>query len=775
MRPRAKPGFLLVARRELRWLLHDRVALVLIFGVPLFAFVVLAVVFSHPVIRGLGVVVVDADRSDTSRALVEQVAASPSLRIVARAGDLAAAASAIRSGEALSAIYIPDNFERDVKAERRPQVVAFYNQQYLTAAGIVSSGLSDSLAAASARAAPAARAAPKAARVGSLVAETIVLVNPQKNYAQFLLRTLLPMIIHVVIALAGGYAVGSEFRRRSVRTWLACAGGNPVVALAGKLAPLFAIFFVIMLAEPLVLEGLLDVQFKGDVPMVIAAASLLIIAYLALGALLQLLLGDLPSGLGLTGLVVSPAFGYAGVGFPILGMNAFALAWSTILPVRWYMAVLLGQAAHGLPVRDSAQPFAVLAALAALYAVLALLRLRTVAGRLSRARTAADVVLPADRPGVAGAFAGEWRRVLAIRGAFIVLIGAPLVYGVYYPQPYLNQILRKLPIVVVDADQTELARRIVETLDASGAVSVVARARTLADASALIDRGDAFAVVGIPSNTERDVLKGLTAHIPIYADATYLFIFRSMSSGISTAINTLSTELAAGGARINGSLVKASLAASSPGDVLLQPIFNPVGGYASYIVPAAFLLILQQTLLIGSALLTGVALAQGTSGAFASVLGRGIAHLTISLPILALYLIVLPHVYGFSTLGDPLQLLALGSVFLLATSFMGQAAGAWFKRPETPTLIFLGTSLPQFFMIGFAWPREAIPAVALAAGQAFPVNFAVNGIVRINQLGASLAEVARDWRGLWLLAVVYFVLAVVSAYVVRRRGRRSHV
>jgi len=32
-----KPGFLLVARRELRWLLHDRAALILIFGVPLFA------------------------------------------------------------------------------------------------------------------------------------------------------------------------------------------------------------------------------------------------------------------------------------------------------------------------------------------------------------------------------------------------------------------------------------------------------------------------------------------------------------------------------------------------------------------------------------------------------------------------------------------------------------------------------------------------------------------------------------------------------------------
>jgi ABC-2 type transport system permease protein len=771
MKRRAQPGFLLVAAREWRWLLHDHVALFLIFGVPLFAFVVMAVVFSHPVIRGLGLVVVDADRSDTSRAFVEQLAASPNLGIAARAGDLASAASSIRSGEAIGAVYIPANFERDLKAERRPQVVGFYNQQYLTAAGIVATGLSDGLSAATRNAAPATHAAPKPASVGSLVAETIVLVNPQKNYAQFLLRTLLPMIIHVVIALAGGYAVGSEFRRRSVRAWLACAGGNAVIALAGKLAPLFTIFFLTMLALPLVLEGFLEISFRGDVPMIIAAASLLIIAYLAIAALLQLLAGDLPAGLGLTGLIVSPAFGYVGVGFPMLGMNAFAYAWGSILPLRWYMEVLLGQGARGLPVSDSARPFAMLAALTVLYALLALLRLRAVAGRLSRRTATTDVVLPADRPGVVGAFAGEWRRVLAIRGAFILLIGAPLIYGIYYPQPYLNQILRKLPITIVDADQSELGRRIVETLDASGAVSVVARARTLADARAVVDRGDAFAVVGIPPGTERDVLKGITIHIPVYADATYLFLFRSLSSGITEAINTLSSELAAGGARTDGSLVKATLAGSSPAAVLLQPIFNPVGGYASYIVPAAFLLILQQTLLMGGSLLTGVALAQG-AGTVASVLGRGIAHVTIYLPALALYLIVLPHIYGFSTLGDPLQLLALGSVFLLATSFMGQAVGAWFKRPETPTLIFLATSLPQFFLTGFAWPREAIPHAALVAGQIFPADFAINGIVRINQLGASLAEVAQDWRGLWFLAAVYFMLAVVSAYLVKQRGRR---
>src|SRR5262244_867975 len=379
MKPRPRPGFVLVARREWRWILHDRAALILIFGVPIFAFVVLTAVFSHPVIRGLGIVIVDADRSETSRAFVEQVAASPGLKIVERAGDLSFAVRAIRSGKAIGAIYVPAYFERDLRAERRPQVVAFYNQQFLTAAGVAASSLSDSLTAAVRRA--AVRAAPKAATVGSLVAETIVLVNPARNYAQFLLRALLPMVLHVVIAISAGYAVGSEFRRRSMRVWLACAGGNPIVALAGKLAPLFAIFFVFMFSVPLLLEGLLGISFKGDVPMMVLSGVLLIVGYLALGSLLQLVVCDLAVGLGLTGLVVAPAFGYAGIGFPTFGMNAFAQLWSTILPLRWYMAVLLGQAARGLPVSDSARPFAALAGLTVLFAVLALLRMASLTRR----------------------------------------------------------------------------------------------------------------------------------------------------------------------------------------------------------------------------------------------------------------------------------------------------------------------------------------------------------------------------------------------------------
>jgi len=99
-------------------------------------------------VRGLGVTVVDADRSPTSRLFVQAVAAAPGIAVTRRADDLAAATRAIRSGGAIAAAYIPPDFERDLLAGRRPRVVAFYNTQFMTPGNIAGRNLQEAIAAA---------------------------------------------------------------------------------------------------------------------------------------------------------------------------------------------------------------------------------------------------------------------------------------------------------------------------------------------------------------------------------------------------------------------------------------------------------------------------------------------------------------------------------------------------------------------------------------------------------------------------------------------------
>jgi ABC-2 type transport system permease protein len=776
MRAPPKPGLLLVATRELRWMRRDGVALVLALLVPVIAFAVLTLIFSNAVIRNLRVAIVDADRSATSLIYVQSIASAPGVTVAERSSDMRSAMQAVRSSDAIAAVYIPENFERDLLAQKRPQVVSLYNRQYYTPGNNAASAIQSAVAAATA--ALPHEPGPGGYQPGALVAEQYVLSNPALNFAQFLLRAILPTVLHIVTAIAGGYAVGSEFAQRSKRAWMRAAGGRPLVALIGKFLPLFAIFLVMMVVDAAILRVLYGVSFRGDPLLVAAAACLLLIAYLSFGAMLVLLTQALPTGLSLIAIFCNPAFGFAGVGFPIAAMGTFAQVWGSILPLRWYLQVLFDQAARGLPPSDSVRPFAILAGLACLYFALAWARLRAIANAPPRREAEPALRIRYGR-GVAIAMGNEVQRILGDRGVMGLIVLAPLIYGALYPQPYLGQVLRGIPIAVVDQDQTELSRDLVQTLNADEATSVAVRADTLADAQAALDRHDVYAILAIPKDTERQVLRGEQARIAAYVDAAYFLLYSRSLQGISEAASTVSNDIATRGARSEGSLVYAAMTrGASPIDFLSQPLFNPTGGYASYVVPAAFILILQQTLLLGIASLGGAAYALGGAvnrrlrSGLRAVFGQGLAHLCFAVPGLALYLIVLPRVYGFSTLGRLEDLILLAVPFVLSVSFLAQFVSAWFRRRETAILLLIAISLPLFFQVGVSWPVEALPDFLRATSRAFPSTSAIDGLVRINQMGASILDVKRDWTTLWILTIVYGLLAAASTAIVSRSGAR---
>ena len=143
-----------------------------------------------------------------------------------------------------------------------------------------------------------------------------------------------------------------------------------------------------------------------------------------------------------------------------------------------------------------------------------------------------------------------------------------------------------------------------------------------------------------------------------------------------------------------------------------------------------------------------------------AIVGQGLAHWTFYVPSMLLYFVVMPRVYGFSTLGSVWALAALSIPFILATSFLGQALGLLFRHRETAVLLVLASSLPQFFQVGVSWPAETLPGFLRQARDLLPSVNAIDGFVRINQMGASLAEVRPDWLRLWALAVLYFAIAV---------------
>ncbi|QKC99030.1 ABC transporter permease [Mesorhizobium sp. NZP2298] len=365
----------------------------------------------------------------------------------------------------------------------------------------------------------------------------------------------------------------------------------------------------------------------------------------------------------------------------------------------------------------------------------------------------------------------ELSRMLALAPVFSVLIVASVIYAGFYPQPYLNEALRNVPIAVVDQDRSAASRRLTQAVDASADVAVTAQFFDMPSAERAVFARQIYGILLIPQHFERDLLHGRPSPVAVYGDASYLLIYQRVAGAVSAVAGTMGAEVET--ARLIAQDVDPRIAGAAvdPMPLTAVPLFNPEGGYATYILPAAFGLIVQQILLIAVCLLGTLPASQtpvepGDTaappiGAVASVLGRLLAYLLAECILLPTYLIALPYLYGLPHLGSPLVLMVFAMPFVLAIGGLGMVLARIFRHPLTAQLATAAIGLPLFFLTGFSWPAEAIPPALHRLSLLIPSTSAVPAFVRITQTGANLAEVRPEFLTLWGLAIAYGGVAML--------------
>jgi ABC-2 type transport system permease protein len=378
-------------------------------------------------------------------------------------------------------------------------------------------------------------------------------------------------------------------------------------------------------------------------------------------------------------------------------------------------------------------------------------------------------------------FRHEIRRILTLRPAFSVLIIGSVLYAMFYPRPYLNEALRNVPIAVVDGDGTSISRELARRVDATSDVAVAMVLPDLVSAEREVHGRKIFGILMIPKNFERDLLHGRASPVALYADASYFLLYQRVVGAVAAVAQTLGAEVEA--TRLIGIGVDPVLAgaASDPMQLTAVPLFNPQGGYATYVLPGAFVLILQQILLMGVGLLGTLpgadpprnATIGPLPGPFSTIAGKLLAYLALEAMILPLYLIALPWLYGIPRLGGVIPILFFAVPFVLSVSGLGLVVAAILKNPLSVQLVLAAIGLPFFFLAGFAWPTEAIPPVVHISSLLVPSTSAINGFVRLAQLGAPLSDVRSELLSLWGLAFCYGGGAWILEIRKRRQSARN--
>ena len=377
----------------------------------------------------------------------------------------------------------------------------------------------------------------------------------------------------------------------------------------------------------------------------------------------------------------------------------------------------------------------------------------------------------------------EFRTTFRDQGVLIFFVLVPLVYPLIYSFIYTNETIREVPTVVVDNSRSSLSREYLRKVDASPETSIVAYCADMEEAKLMLKDRKAYGIIYIPAHFSDDIVQGKQTQVSIFCDMSGLLYYKALltaNTNVSLAMNAAIKMERAGNTTARQDEITAY-----PIEYEDVAIFNPTNGFAAFLIPAVLILIIQQTLLLGIGLSAGTArehnqfkdlvpINRHYNGTLRIVMGKGLSYFMVYSLVAVYILCVVPRLFSLNQIAIPGVLTLFTLPYQTACIFFAMTASIAIRNRETCMLLFVFTSVPLLFLSGISWPGSAMPSFWRYFSYLFPSTFGINGYVRINSMGATLNEVAFEYRALWMQTGIYFL---TTCFVYRRQiiqSRKNH-
>ena len=301
------------------------------------------------------VAIVDLDQSEMSRRVTRNLAATELISVDMAGESYDRAMAAVRRGDIYGFFVIPSDFQRDVVTGRRPTLEFFNNLTYFVPGTLSFKGFKTVAVTTSAGVVRTQLVSAGAAdeSVAPLLQPVVIadhpIGNPWLNYSIYLSPSFLFGCMALLIMIMTTFGITMEIKKGTSPQWRSTARGSMFVALAGKLIPHFVVWSVI--GQFLLSLLFCFCQFPcGDLPALMLAMELFIIASQAMGVLFTCIVPNPRMALILSCLIGILTFSFAGYSFPVQEMYGAIAIFSYMVPVRYMFLIYIFAGLDSFPV-----------------------------------------------------------------------------------------------------------------------------------------------------------------------------------------------------------------------------------------------------------------------------------------------------------------------------------------------------------------------------------------------------------------------------------------
>lgn len=272
----------------------------------------------------------------------------------------------------------------------------------------------------------------------------------------------------------------------------------------------------------------------------------------------------------------------------------------------------------------------------------------------------------------------------------------------------------RLPMAVLDQDQSALSRQLIRLVDAGPGVEVALQLQDSKAAADALRQRQVYAVLVLPQGLEQRIYQGQSSELVLNLNSQYTTYASTLQRGIRQALMTAGVAIGLDRLERQGLSAEASLSTLLPVQVLATPLFNEGPSYevflAATLIPALF----QILAMVVTVSAIGRELRDGTAMAWRAAAGDSVL-LALSSKLLPYFVLLAAYAGGYVWFFHQ----------YIPASYTGSALLIWFSL-----LLMIAAAMAVALLL-IALTRNFRMALSLAgfysapafaySGQAFPL------------------------------------------------------
>jgi ABC-2 type transport system permease protein len=325
----------------------------------------------------------------------------------------------------------------------------------------------------------------------------------------------------------------------------------------------------------------------------------------------------------------------------------------------------------------------------------------------------------------------ELERMLNNRIYFLSIVLFPLLVILFFTLLLKDGMPTRMPIAVVDLDQTQTSRKFVRNINVTPLSEVCMQLQSVDAALSELRQGNVYGIVVIPANLQVDIMASRQPKVSFYYHNGLLIAGGLMQNDLTTILHTLSTGVSIQKRQAMGQSQNEIMSKVQPIAVDTHQLFNPTASYAVYIGTIIQPIMLQLFILMITVYAIGTEIKERTSREWLRVSRKSMVIGLIGklLPYTAAFIILM--MFQNFLLYKVIQVPMNTNVFWLTTSSVlfvitYQAIGVFFvgllpvMRHSLNLAAFYG--ILALTLCGFSFPVESMHPAFRYWADAFPVR-----------------------------------------------------